>query len=285
MLRILKPFCSVLVEAAVMLAFSAPLALSAPIASGDLIVTATAPCCNNPGPSPNVYQLDQTGTFKGWFFSPFSPSDIAVNKSGQILFSSSNSGTIVETDNTGSFLGFVTTPVPGIAGLAVEANGDLLAANGSQIYQLDPTGKFLGLVFSPSPINSPIGVDPEGELVALIASPCCSNAPASLEFLNLTTRVTRTVLTGLSAINGLTVDESGNIWAIGSRSGFNNNCGFGGCSIFELDGNGDVLAQLAGPQNPQLVAVANLPEPSTATLMVVGIAGLATVTRRCRPSV
>jgi hypothetical protein len=101
----------------------------------------------------------------------------------------------------------------------------------------------------------------------------------------LTTRVARIVPTGLSSINGLTVDESGNIWAIGSRSGFNNNCGFGGCSVFELDAKSNVLAQLAGPQNPQLIAVTNLPEPSTATLMVVGIAALAAVARRRRPSV
>jgi hypothetical protein len=277
MFGIARRLRSLVVEVTPLLVLTtASVSFSATLAPGDLIVT-TSSCCNN-STFPDVYQLDQTGAFKGFFFSPFQASDVAVNKSGQILFASQNSGTIVETDATGSFQGFIATPIPAITGLAVEANGDIIAADGNQIYQLDPTGKFLNLIFSPVSINSSIGVDPNGNLL-YPTSQCCFSA--SIGVLNLTTRTTSTIATGLSSISGLDVDENGNIWAIGSQNVLPCNAGIsGGCNIFELDSSGNILSSFVGPQGSNEIAVANLPEPGTALLMSVGVVGLAIVRRR-----
>lgn len=265
--------CACSIVAAAILGLAVPAAYSATLTSGDLIVVTNSFCCNG-GPTPNVYQLDSTGNFKGWFFSPISATDIAINKSGQILFASSNSGTIIATDTSGAFQGFVTTPVPQITGLAVEANGNIIAADHNEIFQLDPTGKFLNLTFSSTDINSSIGVDPQGDLVFPIPGQCCSGL-ASLGFLNLNSRVVTKVPTTLATIGALDVDESGNVFAVGSTTFFSN-----ANSIFELDSSGNVLQQFAGPQNLAAIAVANLPEPGTAVLLSAGLSMLSVCGRR-----
>jgi hypothetical protein len=264
-----------------MLGFWALPAFSAPLAAGDLLVV-TSPNNNSSVTIPNVYHLDPTGAFQGFFFSPFSPSDIAVDHSGNVLFASPNSGTIVETNTSGAFLGFIPTPVTNINGLAVAANGDLIVNNGSTFYQLDPHGNFLSLTFSPVQVGNgnfgqSAGIGAQGDNVAVFPTAGSGGFPSNedIAFLDLTTGALTRVHTTLGSIFSVDVSENGDIFAIGSQQFFGSPS-----TIFQLDSTGAVLGQIGGPQNAIGLAVANLPEPGTAVLMGLGLSMLSLRGRR-----
>jgi hypothetical protein len=257
-----------------LVAWAPQAAHAAPIVAGDLIVAISQFCCGNPALQPDVFHLDSTGDFKGFFFSPFAPSDIAVDKSGRVLFGSSQSGTLIATDTSGAFLGFVTTPATSVDGLAVASNGDIVVADGNQLYHLSPQGQFIDLVFSPAVPSESLGIAPNGELVFPVASSqCCSNF--SIGFFDLSTRELRTVPTPVRSIAALDVSEAGEIIVFGSTSTTSTST----TGFFRLGLDGSVLGQIAGPQNVNTIAVANLPEPCSALLTLAGLSILARLRR------
>ena len=268
-----------LVQVLTLVAISGLTGLSAnasPLASLDLIVATTGGCCS-PSTLPNVYHLDSTGAFLGFSYSPFSATDIAVDKAGSTLFSSANSGTIVATDPNGGLVRLISTPLSGINGLAVESNGNLLAASGSNFYTFDANGGFLGLVFSQEAPFGPFGVTTDNVAVFPDQGFCCQEEFTTLNFFDLETRNLTEVPTSFSSIRALDVSEDGEIIVAGDlrTNGFSSTTG-----IFRLDMNGVVLGQIAGPQNVTGLAVANLPEPGTAMLIGAGLSLLGARRRR-----
>jgi len=261
--------------------FAATTALSAPIASGDLIAVTNTQFCCSPTVAPNVYQLDSSGAFKSFSFSPFFPSDIAVDKAGRVLYGSSGSGNIVLTDTSGAFLGFLSTPVSQVNGLGVANDGSLFVASGNSIYHLDAQGHFLGLTFSPVSFNSstPLGVLGNDTVVFVdpATTVCCGPSNVGLDLFDTSTRVLSHVTTPLTSITGLDVSETGQFWVAGSTSGF-----FGSPSntIFELNSAGAQLKSIVGPENMSALAIANLPEPSVGLLLGLGLSILAVGRRR-----
>ena len=258
-------------------------ALSAPIASGDLIAVTGSSCCSSsPSDFPNVYQLDSTGSFKRFWFSPFAPSDIAVDKAGHVLFGSTGSGNIVMTDTSGSFLGFINSPVPQVNGLGVASDGSLIVASGNSIYHLDAQGHFLSLTFSPISFSGNASIGVLGDNTVVFADPnnngCCGSTPEKLDLFNIDTRVMTQVTTPLTSISALDVSETGDFWVAGSTSGFNpfnpSN------TIFELDPTGKEITSIIGPQNISALAIANLPEPNVGLLVGVGFSMLAIKRKR-----
>jgi hypothetical protein len=248
------------------------------IDSGDLLLFTGGCCGSSAVTTPNMVQVDSTGAFKGWSFSPFVPSDIAVDTSGNILFGSSSSGTIVVTNGSGGLVRLIPTPAPSINGLAVEANGNIVVASGNSFYELDPQGQFLSLIFSPVALggccssNISLGIDSNGEAV-FVAPSAGYGSTLSIDFFNLQTRVLRSVSTTFTSIAALDASEAGELVVVGSTDP---NAYYDAIlSIHHVGLDGTILSQFAGPQNVGALAVANLPEPGPALLVGIGLSLLA----------
>jgi hypothetical protein len=245
----------------------------------NLVLSTSSNFSFNGSPLPNTYVLNQQGAFQGWFYSPFTPSDMASSGS-TLLVANGSSGTIAKIGTDGGLVGLFNTPTAGISGLAVGSAGDLYVSvtNNREIMHLDSAGNVLGLDFTPSQVGA-MGIDAKGELV--FAAPSSNFGSTNLTFFDFNLdKIVSTVSTSFNSINALDVSSTGEIWVAGVPY---NNC----CSqvLDRLGSNGQVLATLNGPPNVSAIALvpspaAPVPEPSTAALMGLGLAGVALVQRR-----
>ncbi len=257
---------SLLSMGVLMLSWSAS---AAPIASGDLILYATD-FFSSAGP-PDTYHLDGSGDFKGFFYAPFAPSDLAFDGAEGILFGSSSSNLLVKTDTRGGLLDLIATPVPRIDGVGRLGDGSLIVSSGNLLYQLDERGGFLDLIFAPVAIGA-LGVDPLDRVVFLSSGDFFSNF--SISFLDLADRSITSIPTALTSASGIDVSESGEILVAGSKDFFFSQ------SVFRFDLSGNELGAILGPANVSAVAITSLPEPSTAVLLGGALAALGGARRR-----
>ena len=245
-------------------------ASAAPIASGDLILYAND-FFSSAGP-PDTYHLGGSGDFKGFFYAPFAPSDLAFDGAGGVLFGSNSSNLLVKTDTRGGLLDLIATPVPRIDGVGRLGDGSLIVSSGNLLYELDERGGFRDLIFAPVAIGA-LGVDPLDRVVFL--SPGDFFSSFSISFLDLADRSITSFPTTLTSASGIDVSESGEILVAGSK-----NFSFGSQSVFRFDLSGNELGVILGPANVSAVAIANLPEPSTAVLLGGALAALGGARRR-----
>jgi hypothetical protein len=243
-----------------------------PLADGDLVAVVS-----NFGGSPttpNMALLDPTGDLEGWFFSPFSPADIAVDHAGQVLFGASSSGTVVSTDSIGSLVALIQTPAAHVNGLAVTRRGNLVVADENTFFRLSPSGQLIDMVISPVALPGGgyggfgLGADGDYGVVFPIA-PTSYDGLYSLGFLDLRSQVLTTVTTELASISALDVSASGDIVVVGSKQSY------GDSSIYLLGRDGQILGQITGPKSIANIAVANVPEPSSTNAAEIALVAIA----------
>lgn len=265
---------------ALLIAGFAPLVARAdPLEDGALVAVVAA----SNATAPNMYVLDAVGALRGWFFSPFAASDIAVDHAGRVLFGASTDGTIVVTDSIGSLVALIPTPVAHVNGLAVSRNGDLIVSDGNTFVRLSPVGALIEAVTSPVTLpasgynGSKFGLGADGnDGVVFSIAPASYGDFFKLGFFNLRTQTLTTVTTSLSAISGLDAVGNGEFVVVGSTQSYGAN------SIYRFGRDGAVLEQSAGPDGISSIAFADLPEPNVASAACAACAALTLLGRARR---
>jgi PEP-CTERM motif len=254
------------------------------VTSTQNLVLATSNFSFNGSALPDTYVLNQQGAFQSWFYSPYAPSDLA-SSGNAILVANSSSGTIAKVDTNGGLIGLVSTPTNGISGIAVGGSGDLYVSvsNNREIMHLDPTGNVIGLDFMPSQVGA-MAIDGNGRLVFATSSSSFSS-PLSLSLFDFTLdAVVSTVSTSFSSINGLEISSTGEIWISGTPIN-----SFSTQVLDRLAANGQILGTINGPSNIGAITlvpgppVAPVPEPTTGSLIGVGLAAVALARRATAP--
>lgn len=217
---------------------------------------------------PDTYHLDAEGDFKGFFYAPWFPTDIAIDKAGRVLFGMSDSGLLVRTDTQGGLLDLLPTPVSGVDGVGVAPNGDIFVSDRNLLYRLDANGGFLDLTFSPVEVRD-FGIDAAGQVVFL-QPPQGFESFYSISFLDPADGSLESSLTPLRSATAIDVDESGTIIVAGSDE-----FSFGAQSLWRFDASGAPLGEIVGPAGISSLAVFNMPEPGTALLLGSALAALA----------
>jgi sugar lactone lactonase YvrE len=213
------------------------------------------------GPTGTIEKFSPSGEFLGTFASGLSvPSDLAVDTLGNIYAMEYGTNTIEKFSSTGKDLGNFATLLNPPERMAFDSAGNLYVTNGQQIDIFSPTGAHLGWITT---FGSPIGLAIKANTiyVAETADNVINEYSTSGAFLG------RFASTGLDFTESMAFDAAGNLYASNNFSS----------SIEKFSPTGEDLGVFAsGLNGPEAIAfaVSAVPEPTSLTLLVLGVAGL-----------
>ncbi len=241
-------------------------------ASAAILVSTTLP---GQSIGPDMYRLSDRARFEGTFFSPFPVGDLAWDGSA-LLIGSESTGMIARTDQRGGLLSLIYTPATSILGLAVDSQGNLYVAEGgsNRLFKLDSAGRLLDIRFMPQQIRA-LGITASDDLIFTRPSGSSSRTPFDVVFWDFDTGEVSNFASTYVRVSGIT--------ALGADvllSGSTTNDG-DETSLGLFSSTGTFIEELGGPAHVRSIT-SHAPEPGTALLMGLGLAGLGRVGGRRR---